>query len=396
MLPAGQGQAPGGGWRIRADSVITGGVGSPRLWITLAAGSLSAAVCAFVYLRSPATAEPVELFDVHPIHGRILKKSHRWRHRTDQFDVTVRTNGRRMREGRVEVPKPASTYRILVFGDSITFGWGVERRDTWVVRLERRLAAVDPRVEVLNGSTPGSSPDHYYLRMRHGALDVDPDLVLVQICTNDLANLAMEEVRVDERGLPRALKPKRMISEHEARLLARMAERADVRLDELDFTALAAGEGDPSDEQKARMLFNRARRRYRRSLGANVPTGPIEELSGPQIRIALRALSFQLRYMRHILDAIVDECHQRDVPVRFLLTHPSCLPEAKHIVALRELCAERDPPCWETFDLLPPNHDAAPHMFYERDGHWRAPAHRMVAEGLAAWLLEDDELELGG
>jgi hypothetical protein len=85
--------------------------------------------------------------------------------------VTINAQGFRCsHDVAVEVP-PGKT-RILCSGDSFTFGFGVDDRDTWCAALER----LDPALEVVNMGECGYGVDQMYLlyrrdgaRVRHNA-----------------------------------------------------------------------------------------------------------------------------------------------------------------------------------------------------------------------------------
>ena len=85
--------------------------------------------------------------------------------------------------------KPDGVFRVMLLGDSFTFGEGVRFEDTFAVALERRLRVGLPEVEVLNlGVSSWNTQDELRYLSRAGHR-FDPDLVLVVFVLND-ANYA--------------------------------------------------------------------------------------------------------------------------------------------------------------------------------------------------------------
>jgi lysophospholipase L1-like esterase len=80
--------------------------------------------------------------------------------------------------------KKARTFRIIALGDSLTYGYGVAREDTYPSVLEQELQK-SFRVEVLNlGVSGAQSEDVYKILQRHLPV-LQPDLVLYGVCLND-------------------------------------------------------------------------------------------------------------------------------------------------------------------------------------------------------------------
>src|SRR5689334_19197054 len=142
--------------------------GSPHVnaaqqrWALAAASTVIAAAIAggawwFLAGRSqPAVVAPGAGFAKAGALGFMLEPSTEWRHVARDFDVQVVTNSLGLRGREVVVPKPAGCYRVLVLGDSFTFGWGVELRDSWHARMARELQAPDGRsLEVIDAGVPG-------------------------------------------------------------------------------------------------------------------------------------------------------------------------------------------------------------------------------------------------
>ena len=138
--------------------------------------------------------------------GRLLR---------DEFDTQVIINAHGYRDDDFALEKPEGTERILVLGDSFTFGWGVESDETYSQQLEKILAGNHPgrSIEVINaGFASGPFPGTYYLYLREKGLELDPDLIVVGLFMgNDIDHERAGEfpfAEVDEDGLPRRFEQK--------------------------------------------------------------------------------------------------------------------------------------------------------------------------------------------
>lgn len=100
-------------------------------------------------------------------------------------DYEINADGFRDRVRSVE--KPPGTFRILVLGDSLAFGYGVGQSAAFPAVLEERAnARSDVAVEVLNFGVGGYNPYNEAELFADVGVRYRPDLVLVQFCINDL------------------------------------------------------------------------------------------------------------------------------------------------------------------------------------------------------------------
>lgn len=104
----------------------------------------------------------------------------------DVGTVRVRTNSAGFRDEHFVQEKQANTYRIIVLGDSFTFGWGMQRNDTYVEQLEDRLDTQLPvNVQVLNFGVPGYDTREAVQILRFEGVAYAPDMVLVGYTTDE-------------------------------------------------------------------------------------------------------------------------------------------------------------------------------------------------------------------
>lgn len=107
-----------------------------------------------------------------------------------RVDVPIRTNSLGLRSPEVEAARPDDAFRILVLGDSVTFGWGVRGEDTFVSQLANLLATLYPgqHIEVINAGVSGYGTWQELKWLEETGLGLSPDLVIVQTHLNDAAD----------------------------------------------------------------------------------------------------------------------------------------------------------------------------------------------------------------
>jgi hypothetical protein len=100
----------------------------------------------------------------------------------------LRSNAQGARGPALAVPKPADVFRIVVLGDSVVFGWGVDDEVTFVRRLEQewRPAAGGKRLEVVNLGLPQYDTHQELASLRETGLALQPDVVLLVYVVNDI------------------------------------------------------------------------------------------------------------------------------------------------------------------------------------------------------------------
>ena len=113
--------------------------------------------------------------------------------------VPVSINSEGLRDREFSFEKPPDVYRVMMLGDSTTFGWGVRQEDTAAKFLERKLNGDLPprynRVEVMNtgvGNYDTVQEVTYYETI---GWKYHPDLVVLVFFIND-----PEPVPVEKKG----------------------------------------------------------------------------------------------------------------------------------------------------------------------------------------------------
>jgi lysophospholipase L1-like esterase len=163
------------------------------LIVGLLAGLALAEVAVRVLDVPPRPLSPLKLASYRLSDDPVLRYEYRPHVRLDDvpYDGLHRgltTNAQGFRDAEFPVAKPAGELRILAIGDSTTAGNGIaELEATWPKQLERRYAERGrPQVRVLNLGVGGYHPLQAARLLELKGLALEPDLVLLLVCLNDL------------------------------------------------------------------------------------------------------------------------------------------------------------------------------------------------------------------
>lgn len=199
----------------RAGRMLVRGIGSlahtdlKKIGFRLAGGiflvSLVAAAVGEYYLRTQGSSDSDHkyLYRWHPSAGYVLNSHYRYRpdkaRQPDQHDFKITTNSHGFRSREVSFKKGG--YRVLMLGDSFTFGTGVNDEETFSWLLEDVLRSTPgyEKAEVLNAGTSGSSSVSQVDYFKSEGVQYSPDLVVLNLYTGDDFDQNMR----DSRGIAR-------------------------------------------------------------------------------------------------------------------------------------------------------------------------------------------------
>ena len=120
-----------------------------------------------------------------------LRWAHSRRPANDYRNITwghsVTTNRLGFRERDFEIPKPPGRYRVMVLGDSFTWGSGLALQERYTERVEQQLEQQFPaqQIEVLNFGQPSTPTTEHARSLEVLAEQIDADRIVVGFCIND-------------------------------------------------------------------------------------------------------------------------------------------------------------------------------------------------------------------
>lgn len=285
--------------------------------------------------------------------------------RTPEFDMPVRINSRGLRDREIPYRKPAGVYRILVLGDSQTFGYGVRAEETYAKVLEQRLRS--RRVETINTGVPGSGTAHQLHFLETEGWKYAPDAVVLGFFFNDILEnkqcrlYAVEDGRIVRIAVPAA----------EGHSLFKVQ---GVPENPVDVQAVH-GPIRPAPPRPPFLIRYSHLARLARQAASNVK----RESSVPdQVGIPARELS------AHLLAEVARRCRDRDVLFLTALipSWEECKdPEERALKEkYREVLRFVERPGEQILDLLPPMRAAGNEaLLYPQDRHLNPKGHAVVA-----------------
>ena len=237
---------------------------------------------ALVRLFAPHSRDhvvPAGMFAIDSALGWRLSPGAVARHRTRYFDVEYRINPSGFRDRARAAAKGDSVSRLLVFGDSQVFGWGVNVDERFSSVLEKRM----PSVEAWNMAVPGYGFDQQILAYESMGSDIAADAVVFYASSATLSRMKFgfifgkpkPKLVVDSAGTLRLVPPERRsaaLTDGAYRLLSRFylpyfLEAQIIRLVSRDGRVTAVVERN-SGEDSARLNLLEAALRRARSVAA--------------------------------------------------------------------------------------------------------------------------------
>ena len=135
-----------------------------------------------VYLVSDTIYDPVVGWRLRPGTYWAKAPNHFSKHRID-------INGHGLRNGRIETSREGTGWRLVILGDSFTYGKAVREEHLFPRRMERilREEGAAPRTEIVNAGIPGYGNAQELLLMRLLAAEgVTADCYLLVMFPNDI------------------------------------------------------------------------------------------------------------------------------------------------------------------------------------------------------------------
>jgi lysophospholipase L1-like esterase len=142
----------------------------------------------------PVAGVPAELVAAAEARAHVLTMPEEWKRTPLEIPGAVTAfrwhgalhvrNFDRMRRLGPFPPKEDGVYRVMVVGDSLTYGVGIEESATFVEVLNRQMGG-DFKIEFLNLGVEGDQSEDILKTVRKFVPTLKPNLVLYAICLND-------------------------------------------------------------------------------------------------------------------------------------------------------------------------------------------------------------------
>lgn len=122
------------------------------------------------------------LIAAHPTRGWTNRPD--WSERVGRRIIRINTDG--FRGAEVPREKPPGEWRIVILGDSLAFGLGVDEHEIFVGRLSDMAAQAGLRIRFINCSVSGYAPWQQLDLLASECLKFTPDVVVHIFCLNDV------------------------------------------------------------------------------------------------------------------------------------------------------------------------------------------------------------------
>ena len=324
---------------------------------------------------------PVEKFKVHKINPERTVFWHYddllgWKNLpgqegrfiTEDSNVLIKINDEGFRDKSYTYQPPPGGLRLLVLGDSIVWGWGVEQKQIFTEIIEKN----HPNLEVINMGVSGYSTDQEYLLLKEVGLKYHPHLILLMFFDDDIAG--------NIRSVNFLVYPKPKFAVVDGRLVLWQRPSAQVGIARKVNHFLRTHS----------VLYNVSTRVFLYS-----PARPMEFLRSGVSRMTNWWAGSQNEDPFKLTSLILIEMHQlvrqhgaEFVIVKVATQGDGAMDKKEKDDPLGEFCRTRKIPY---LDLAFPFHQYLQHekhasLRFPHDRHWNAEAHKLVASVIQSFL----------
>ncbi|MEK6940134.1 MAG: GDSL-type esterase/lipase family protein [Nanoarchaeota archaeon] len=172
-----------------------------KYFINIAVLLVSSLLCALVLEVILQVTFPESCKQDDPIYDHSYKPNCYSRFSSFEWDTEVYINAEGLRDDEI-VPKEQFDFRILMLGDSMTWGYGVEKEETFSEVLQQNLRAKGINADVINAGATSYSPSLEYLLLKYKGLSYQPDIVVLNLDMSDVQDDYIREkaAEFDQQG----------------------------------------------------------------------------------------------------------------------------------------------------------------------------------------------------
>ncbi|HXK49241.1 MAG TPA: GDSL-type esterase/lipase family protein [Clostridiales bacterium] len=115
--------------------------------------------------------------------------------------VTITTNSKGLRGPEFSISKPEGRKRLLILGDSVVLGWGVEYENTFPSILQHHFDSCGTSIEVIPAGVSSWNTRTEYEYLKNAASEFEPDMLILVIVGNDTDPKERSNIEVGKEEL---------------------------------------------------------------------------------------------------------------------------------------------------------------------------------------------------
>lgn len=151
-------------------------------------------------------------------HKFVLKENYEGKYPSNEIPdkyVSISTNNIGLRDDHdIAYEKQKDKKRILIIGDSYSFGAFVDTHEAYPHVLEHILEKLDSNYEVINAGFPGYNADDIYVWLKNEGIKFNPDLIIYGFFIGNDLGIDRNNWILDNEGFPVAINKNKKLGKY--------------------------------------------------------------------------------------------------------------------------------------------------------------------------------------